>query len=261
MFINKGAGAGVFIATNAGANGGADGYTLTIATPGTLSIIPAMNRKVQYKTDRDFVAIGAIARSAYVVVSANTAEAPRTFGELLSRLKEKGGTYGIPGVGSTTHLAGEVVLRQAGVKATAVPYPGSTQMLTDVVSGQVGFGFNTVGATLPLVKAGKLRALAVTSAERVASLPDVASASESGVTGLNLAGWWGMVAPAGTPPQAVKKLSDALVNALEAPEVRAKMTAMEVEPFALPAVAFGQLIRQEDPLWASLVKENKLSAE
>ena len=135
--------------------------------------------------------------------------------ELLGRLKAKGGTYGIPGIGSTTHLAGEVVLRQAGVKATPIPYPGSSQMFTDVVSGQIDFAFNTVGAALPLIKTGRLRALAVTSADRVASLPDVRSASESGIAGLKVVGWWGIVAPTGTPSEIVKKLSDALVKALD----------------------------------------------
>lgn len=259
--IDNRAGAGGLVGTDFGAKAPADGYTLTMATPGTLIIIPAMYKAVRYNTENDFIAIGAVARSAYVVVTANTPEAPQTFSELLARLKEKGGTYGIPGIGSTTHLAGEVVLRQAGVKATPIAYGGSSQMLTDVISGQVGFGFNTVGATLPLVKGGKLRALAVTSADRVGSLPGVASVTEAGLAGMNLVGWWGFVAPAGTPPDVVRKLSDALIKVLELPDVKAKMALQEVETFPLPSAAFNSLIRKETPLWADLVRENKLTAE
>jgi tripartite-type tricarboxylate transporter receptor subunit TctC len=158
-------------------------------------------------------------------------------------------------------LAAEVVLRQAGVKATPVPYPGSSQMLTDVSSGQVGFGVNVVGATLPLVKGGKLRALAVTSAARVATLPNVPSMAEVGLAGMNLIGWWGWVAPIGTPPEAVKKLSDALIKALNTPDVKAKLASQEVEPFPLSSSAYAALIRNETPLWTDLVRENKLTTD
>lgn len=257
---NRG-GAGGLVGTDYGAKAPADGYTLTMATPGTLIIIPAMNRNAKYVTERDFTAVGTVALSAYVVITANTPEAPQTFAELLARLKEKGGSYGIPGIGSTTHLAGEVVLRQAGVKATAVPYPGSSQLFTDVSSGQVTFGFNTVGATLPLVKAGKLRALAVTSAARSGALPNVASIGEFGLAGLNLVGWWGFVAPSGTPPEAVKRLSEALTRALETPEVKARLASQEVDPFPLSPAAYEALIRKETPLWTNLVRDNKLTVD
>ena len=254
-------GAGGMVGTDFGAKAPADGYSLTMATPGTLIIIPAMNRNAKYVTERDFIPIGTVALSSYVVVTANSTNAPQNFQELLTSLKNKGGSYGIPGIGSTTHLAAEVVLRQAGVKATPVPYPGSCQMLTDVSSGQVGFGVNVVGATLPLVKGGKLRALAVTSAARVATLPNVPSMSEVGLTGVNLVGWWGWVAPIGTPPEAVKKLSDALIKALDNPDVKAKLASQEVEPFPLSSSAFATLIRNETPLWTDLVRENKLTAD
>lgn len=261
IVVENRSGAGGLVGTDYGAKAPPDGYTLTMATPGTLIIIPAMNRNAKYVTERDFTAVGTVALSAYVVITANIPGAPQTFPELLARLKDKGGSYGIPGIGSTTHLAGEVVLRQAGVKATAVPYPGSSQLLTDVSSGQVDFAFNTVGAALPLVRGGKLRALAVTSAARVGSLPKVASISEFGLTGLNLVGWWGFVAPAGTPPGALKKLSEALTRALETPEVKAKLALQEVDPFPLSPASYEALIRKEAPLWTDLVRENKLTVE
>jgi tripartite-type tricarboxylate transporter receptor subunit TctC len=261
IIVENRAGAGGMLGTDFGAKAPADGYTLTMATPGTLIIIPAMNRNAKYVTERDFVAIGTVALSAYVVVTSNTSDSPQNFQELLTSLKAKGGSYGIPGIGSTTHLAAEVVLSQAGVKATPVPYPGSSQMLTDVSSGQVGFGFNTVGATLPLVKGGKLRALAVTSASRVGTLPSVPSMTEVGLAGLNLVGWWGLVAPIGTPPEVVKKLSEALIKALNTADVKSKLASQEVEPFPLSSAAYAALIRKETPLWTDLVRENKLTAD
>ena len=261
IIVENRPGAGGMVGTDYGAKAPADGYTLTMATPGTLIVIPAMSKSVRYDTEKDFTAIGAVARSAYVVVTGNSPEAPKSFKELLTRVKEKGGTYGIPGIGSTTHLAGEVVLQEAQVSALAVPYAGSSQMLTDVVSGQILFGFNTVGATLQLVKGGKLNALAVTSAERVESLPDVPTVSESGMPGMNLVGWWGFVAPKETPAAIVKKLSDTLIKVLESPEVKEKFAALEVRTYPLDASAFNKLIRQETPLWANLVRENKLTSD
>ena len=261
VLVENRPGAGGMVGTEFGAKAPVDGYTLTLATVGTLIITPAMSRNVRYNAEKDFVAVGGVARSAFTVVTANTPEAPQTFQELMSRLKEKGGTFGSPGSGTTTHLVAEIVLRQAGVKFTHVPYRGSTQSLVDVASGQVAFAFDTVGGALSLVKSGRLRPLAVSGADRVASLPGVPTIAESGMPGINLVSWWGLVAPAATPPEIVKKLSDALLRALENPEVKTRFAAQEVEPFPLPGPALGALIRKEAPMWVNLVKETKLTID
>ena len=261
VIVENNPGAGGILGTEHGAKAPPDGYTLTLATAGTLIVTPVINPAVRYKADRDFTPVGGVARSAFVVVTANTPEAPSSFQELVRRLKEKEGTYGSPGAGTTTHLAAEIVFKQAGIKVKHVPYRGSTQSLTDVASGQVSIGVDTVGGSLPLVKAGKLKALAVTGDTHVASLPGVPTVSESGVAGLNVVGWWGLVAPAGTPPDVVGKLSDALVKALEQPDVRERLARQEVEPFPLPAAAFGGLIRKETPMWADRAAENNMAAK
>ena len=262
VIVENRPGAGGMVGTEFGAKAPADGYTLTLASVGTLIITPAMSRSVRYNTEKDFTAIGGVARSAFVVVSANTPEAPQTFQELVSRLKEKGGgTFGSPGTGTTTHLVAEIVLRQAGVKYTHVPYRGSTQSLVDVASGQVMFAFDTVGGALSLVKSGRLRPLAVSGPERVASMPGVPTISESGMPGFNVVSWWGLVAPAATPPEVVRKLSDALIRTLETAEVRTRLAGQEVEPFPLAAPALGALIRKETPMWSDLVRETKLTID
>ena len=262
ILIENKPGAGGMLGTEIGAKSPPDGYTLTLASAGALIIAPAMSRSPpKYNVEKDFVPIGGLARSAFVVVTANTPDAPQTFQELVARVREKGGNFGSPGTGTTTHLVGEVLLRQAGVKAQHVPYRGSAQSLTDTAAGQVGFAFDTVAGALPLVRGGKLRALAVSSAERIASLPGTPTLSESGLPGFSIVSWWGLLAPAGTPPDVVKKLSDALIRSLENADVKSRLAAQEVEPYPLASAAYGSLIRKEMPMWVDLVKENKLSSD
>lgn len=262
LIIENRPGAGGMLGTELGAKSPADGYTLTLASAGALIIAPVMSKSgPKYHADKDFVPIGGLARSAFVVVTANTPEAPQTFQELISRVKDKGANFGSPGTGTTTHLVGEIMLQKAGVKATHVPYRGSSQSLTDTAAGQVGFAFDTVAGALPLVRAGKLRALAVSSAERVSSMPTTPTLSEAGIPDYSIVSWWGLLAPAGTPTDVVKKLSDALLRALDTPDVKAKLAAQEVQAFPLSSAEFGALIRKETPMWTDLVLTNKLMSD
>jgi len=262
VIIENKPGAGGMLGPEFGSKAAPDGYTLTLASAGGLIIAPAMSKSPpKYKAEKDFVPIGGLAKSAFVVVTANTAEAPQTFQELVKRLKDKGGYFGSPGTGTTTHLVGEVLLKQAGVKATHVPYKGSAQAMIDTAAGQVGFSFDTVAGALPLIRAGKLRALAVTSPDRIASLSSVPTVSESGVSGFSVVGWWGLLAPAGTPPEVVAKLSDALIKSLNNPQTKSSLSAQEVEPYPLASSAFGALLLKETPMWTELVKENKLVSD
>lgn len=262
VIIENRPGAGGMLGTEQGAKSPPDGYTITLASAGALIIAPLMSKSgPKYHAEKDFVPIGGLARSAFVIVTANTPEAPQTFQELVARVREKGANFGSPGTGTTTHLVGEVMLQKAGVKATHVPYRGSSQALTDTAAGQVGFAFDTVAGALPLVRAAKLRALAVSSAERISSMPNTPTLSEAGLPDYSIVSWWGLLAPAGTPADVVKKLSDALLRALEQPDVKAKLAAQEVQTFPSSSADFAALIRKETPMWTDLVVTNKLTSD
>ena len=260
VIVDNRAGGGGIVGTEAGARAPADGYTVTVASQGAMIIVPAMNPNTPYRHERDFVPIGGLARSGYVVVTANTPEAPKTFQELVARVRAapQPTNFSSPGVGTATHLAGEIIIRQAGMRGAHVPYKGSAQALGDVASGQVLFGFDTTGATLPLVRGGKLRALAVSSANRIASLSDVPTLSEAGLKDFSIDGWWGLFAPIATPKDVVAKLSENLVKALQDPEVRKRLAAQEVEPFPVSSQELTALIAREEPPFVKLVKDADL---
>ncbi len=261
LVVDNRPGAGGALGTDQGLKAPADGYTLTLGTTSTLITTPALNPNVKYHAERDFAPVGGMARTAFLVVTANTPEAPRTLQELMARLKDKGGSFGSAGLGTITHLASEFLLKRAGVSATHVPYKGSAQSLTDVASGQLQFATDTVVAALPLVRGGRLRVLGVTSAERLPALPTAPTVAESGFPGVNLTAWWGLMAPAATPPEVLRKLSDATLKALGTPEVKTQLAAQELEPFPLAGPAFGNLLREELPVWTQFVQQLGLRVE
>ena len=261
VVVDNRPGAGGVTGTEQGARAAADGYTLVLGTTSTLLTNPALNPAVRYHAERDFTAIGGMARTSFVVVTANTPEAPHTLAQLLERLRDGRGSFGSAGVGTVTHLASELLLKRTGLAATHAPYRGSSQSLTDVAAGQLTFATDTPVAALPLIRAGRLRALAVTAAERLPSLPAVPTAVESGVPGLRVAAWWGLMAPAGLPPDLTRRLSDALLRTLAAPEVRTQLAGLELEPLALGAPQFAALIAAELPVWTDFVRQLGLKVE
>ncbi|MDM0035808.1 tripartite tricarboxylate transporter substrate-binding protein [Variovorax sp. J22P271] len=261
LVIDNRSGAGGVTGTEQGARAPADGYTLTLATTSTLLTNPVLNPKVRYRAERDFVPVAGLARTAFVLVVADTPEAPRSVAELNQRLAEQGGSFGSPGVGTIGHLAAEYFLSQAGRKAVHVPYRGSSAALTDVAGGQLLFGCDTLVAALPLIRGGRLRALFVTAAQRLPALPEVPTAAEAGLPQLKLSAWWGLVAPAATPAATVATLSEAATKALALPEVKAQLASQQLDPMALPSTAFGTLIHAELPFWSDFVRQTGIRAE
>lgn len=257
---NRG-GAGGITGTEQGARLPADGHALTLGTTSTLIVNPALNPMAQYRFDRDFTPVAGLARTYFAIVTANTAEAPKTLQELVQRLKAQDGTYGSSGVGTITHLASELFVHRAGVEAIHVPYRGSGQALTDVVGGQVLFASDTLAAALPLIHSGGLRALAVTSAERVPSLPDVPTAMESGFPDLLVDAWFGLVAPSGTPPEAIGTLSDKILAALRTPDMQGRFRTLELEPLAMPPEAFADFVHTNTAFWVDFIKQADIKVE
>ncbi len=261
VVVDNRSGAGGALGTEHGARAAADGHTLTLATTSTLLTLPALNPKLRYQPDKDFVPVAGLARTPFVLVTADTAQAPHSLGELKARLVGGGGAFGSAGNGTITHLAAEYFLRQAGVQAVHAPYRGSGQALSDVAGGQLLFACDTVAAALPLIRGGKLRALAVSAPQRLAALPGVPTGTEAGMPAFELSAWWGLVAPAGTPPAVVAALSDGALKALAAPGVQQQLEALQLQPLPLDAAAFSALLRREAPFWAEFVRRSGIRLE
>lgn len=258
---NRG-GAGGISGTDHVARSAPDGYTLVMGTTSTLITNPALNPVVKYDVDKDLLPVAGLGRTYFVIVTANKPDAPKTLAELIARLQAGHGTFASSGVGTITQLASEALLLRARVKATHVPYKGSSQALSDVASGQTLFASDTLAAALPLIRSGLLRPLAVTSAERIEALRDVPAVSETpGLQGFVVDSWWGLMAPAGTPPPVVKKLGDAALSALAEPATRSRFAALELEPLALPAAQFGDYVRKQTPFWVDFIKKAGIKLE
>ena len=261
VIVDNRSGAGGALGTEQGARAAADGTTLTLATTSTLLTNPALNPKLRYRPDKDFVPVAGLARTPFVLVTADKADTPHTLAELKTRLAGAGDAFGSAGNGTITHLAAEYFVRQAGVQAVHVPYRGSGQALSDVAGGQLLFACDTPAAALPLIRGGKLRALAVSAPQRLTALPGVPTGAEAGLPSFDLSAWWGLVAPAGTPPAVVAILSEAAQKALTTPEVRQQLDALQLQPLPLGAEAFGALIRSEAPFWTEFLRRSGIRLE
>jgi tripartite-type tricarboxylate transporter receptor subunit TctC len=256
---NRTAGGGL-VAHQAIARGPADGYAMIFSSTAALLIQPVMNPAAQYGLD-DFAPVASVVRSAFVVLVANTPAAPRSIGDLVAMLRRTPSAYASAGVGTLTHLASEALLRRAGVQANHIPYRGSGAALTDLMSGQVLFATDSLTAATPHIAGGRLRALAVTGAQREAALPDVPTLAEAGLPGPPIAVLAGLFAARATPPETLTVLSAAVDQALANPEVAARFAASQTDILREPREAFAQRLRDEAPFWRQLVRDLDLRVE
>jgi tripartite-type tricarboxylate transporter receptor subunit TctC len=179
---------------------------------------------------------------------------PATLKEVIAEAKAKPLSFGHGGNGSTMHLAGELFNMMAGLKIQAVPYKGSGPVSADVLGGQVPLGVVDVPSAISSVKAGRMRALAVTSKRRIDAAPDVPTFEEAGVPGYEAIGWFGVVAPAGTPRPIVEKLNSEIASALRDPDIRGRAIAAGTEPLTTTPEEFAGMIREETKKWAEVIK-------
>lgn len=256
---NRTAGGGL-VAHQAIARGPADGYSVIFSSTAALLIQPVMNPAAQYGLD-DFAPVASVVRSAFVVLVANTPAAPRNLGDLVALLRRTPSAYASAGVGTLTHLASEAMLRRAGVQANHIPYRGSGAALTDLMSGQVLFATDSLTAATPHIAGGRLRALAVTGAEREAALPDVPTLAEAGLQGPPIAVLAGLFAARATPPETLSVLNAAVDQALTNPDVAARFAASQTTILREPREAFAQRLRDEAPFWRQLVRDLDLKVE
>ena len=257
VIIDYKAGAGGTVGAEFVAKSEADGHTLLMANTGTMVINPAIYTKIPYQTLRDFAPVARTAQQPLALV-VNPAVPAQNVGELIRLAKSKPGqlNYGSAGNGGISHLVPEMFKQATGTFIVHIPYRGSAPAFTDLMAGQVQMMAESIPQAAQYVKAGKLRALAVTSRERNPALPDTPTLIEAGLKGFEVVGFYGVLAPAATPRPALERLSAAFKATLESAEIRQRMVAQGADPAFLDHEAFRSFLAAEMPRWAQAVKDS-----
>ncbi len=261
VVIENKPGAGLRLGAEMVARAPADGYTLLVGAIHH-SIAQAVYVKRSYDFQRDLVPISSIAVVPNVLIVPSSMPV-KNVAELIAHAKANPGkiSYGSTGVGTAHHLIGEQFNDMAGTTLLHVPYKGSSPALVDLMSGQVQVMFDTVASCLPHIQAGKLRALAVATAQRSSVLPDVPTLDEAGLKGFDIASWFGLMAPAGTPPDVIAKVHGEVVRQLALPDVRARLAQMGAEPVGNTPEQLAQQINGEVERFALLARKARLQLD
>lgn len=260
VIIDNRAGAGGNIGAEMVARAPADGYTLLMGSAATQAINASLYKRLPYDHIKDFAPITLVAEVPNILV-VNPSIPARNVSELIAYGKANPDrlSFGSSGTGGTIHLSGELFKSMAGVKMLHVPYKGSAPAVSDLLAGQINLMFDS--SVAPYVKSGKLRALAVTSAKRSPVLPDVPTMAEAGLPGYESTAWFGILAPAGTPPAIVDKLNKDLVAILRDAEMRKWMQSQGADAIGDTPSEFATYIKTETAKWARVVKEAGVSAD
>jgi tripartite-type tricarboxylate transporter receptor subunit TctC len=253
--IDNRPGAGGNIGSDIVAKSAPDGYTLLMGTVGTHAINPGLYSKMPYDHIKDFAPVILVARVPNILEV--TPSLPvHSVSDLIKLAKEKPGqiNFASSGSGTSIHLSGELFKTMAGVDMVHVPYKGSAPALQDLMAGQVQLMFDNLPSSLGQIKAGKLRPIAVTSAQRAPALPDIPTIAESGLPGFEATSWFGVLAPAGTPPDIVKRLNGEIDKWLQSPEAKDKLLAQGAVAAGGSPEDFAGYIRSETDKWAKVIK-------
>ena len=235
----------------------ADGYTLLLADIGSLAIAPSVVTTLPFDPVKDFAPVVMVAYSPHLLV-VHPGVPAKDVKELIAQAKARPDAlnFAVSGMGGANHLAGIDFAQRAGIKWTYIPYKGGSQALTDMVGGQAQVMFNGALATYPFVRDGKLKALAVSSAKRFPTMPDIPTVAELGMTGFETGSYQGIVAPAGTPAEIVNKLHATITQVLGTPEMKDRLDKAGAELRPQTSAQFGTFIRTEKDKWAKVVKES-----
>jgi tripartite-type tricarboxylate transporter receptor subunit TctC len=239
-----------------------DGYTLVMATTSTLSINPILRTDLPYSPVKDFVPASNVILAPLVLV-AHPSFAPRSIADLVATAKKAPErlVFATPGQATAQHMTLELFAARAGIKLEHVHYKGSGPAIIDLIGGQVQVMVDSVASALPHIKSGKIRAIAVTTAQRIPQLPDVPTIAESGYPGFEGAGWAGIVLLAGTPREIVERVSADIQAALRDPQLRADIIARGSIPDPRTPQSYAEFIRAETAKWAQVAKETHIRVE
>ncbi len=249
-------GAGTMLASEYVAKAPPDGYTLLMAAS-SLVIAPSMYAQVNYDPIRDFTPVTQVAALVHLVV-VNPALPVNSIQELIAYLKAHPGkvSYGSTGSGTSTHLEAELFKKMAGVEMTHIPYKGSTPALTDLVGGQTTVMIDPIASSKPFLETGRLRAIAVTTAQRSPSAPELPTVAESGLPGYEAMPWLGIVAPAGTPKPIVDRIYQEVSAVLKLPEVKERFKSLGLDIIGNTPAQFETFIKQDQRKWAQVIKDS-----
>lgn len=262
VVVENKAGAGGMLGTDFVAKSAPDGYTMLIGSNGPLALAPALQPKLAYDPQRDLQPVALLTRHPYLIVAAPSLPVRDLRGLIeLAKARPDELNYGTPGTGSAQHLAIEMLKQQAGVKITHVPYKAGSLALTDLLSGVIQVVSTDVNTAMPLLKDGKVRALAVTTAKRSPLLPDVPTVAESGVPGYEVPGWFGVLVRSGTPKPVVDRLQSEIAKAMASPEAREALSGLGGELLASTPAQFAAHITSENQRWRELITRLKIKPD
>ena len=259
---NKGGAQGA-IGAEAVAHGDPDGYTLLFTTSSVIELNPALYKKLSYDPARELRILGILTEVPMIMIVHPSVPA-KTIAEFIAYAKKNPGklNFGSPGNGSIGQLAGEMFKQQAGIEMTHVPYKGAGAALTDLLSGQIQVMFESIGISLPPVQAGLVRALGVSSTERIAELPDLPTIAEAGHPGYRVSVWYGIAAPAGMPAEAAQKISASMNRALDDEAFRASLTRAGFPPLrASSEASLKEFVDADRARWLDVVKKLNFSLD
>ena len=261
VIVDNRPGAGGTIAAGAVAKGDADGYTVLIHSSGH-ALNPALYQNLPYDTLKDLTGVTPLAALPNVMV-VSPSRGWKTVADVVAAAKAKPGAlnYGSAGNGSATHLNAEKFKLQAGIDALHIPFKGTPEALNDVMAGRIDWYFSPLSSALPLIKDGKLQALAVSTPTRAPTLPQVPTTVEAGVPGSEYTFWVGMIVSSQTPPALIRRLHDEAVKAIGSPEVKERFTQLGAEAFPMTPEAFNAYIRTEMESASRIAKAAKLQVQ